>query len=113
MTSRDSKLVYTSGPPVTDSTADITAPSQPPSTPSKQQVIRVGIDRKRRRGKTVTTATGFVLEPASLAELAAKLKKRCGAGGTAKEGEIEIQGDHSAAVVAELEKLGYRVKKLG
>ena len=78
--------------------------------PSKQS-IRVGIDRKRRAGKSVTVASGFQLTASSLAELAAALKKRCGAGGTAGDGEIEIQGDHVARVVAELERLGYRVRK--
>jgi translation initiation factor 1 len=78
--------------------------------PAKQS-IRVVIDRKRRAGKSVTVASGFQLTAASLGELAAALKKRCGAGGTAGEGEIEIQGDHVARVAAELDRLGYRVRK--
>jgi translation initiation factor 1 len=76
-----------------------------------KQIIRVVIDRKRRAGKSVTVASGFRITAASLAELAAALKKRCGAGGTAGEGEIEIQGDHAGRVAAELERLGYRVRK--
>jgi translation initiation factor 1 len=78
--------------------------------PAKQS-IRVFTDRKRRAGKTVTVAGGFQLAPETLAGVAAALKKKCGAGGTAKDGEIEIQGDHVAKVAAELERLGYRVKK--
>src|SRR3954469_20543137 len=78
--------------------------------PSKQ-TIRVVVDRKRRAGKSVTVASGFRMTAASLAGLAAALKRRCGAGGTAGEGEIEIQGDHAARVAAELERLGYRVRK--
>ena len=78
--------------------------------PAKQR-IRVVIDRKRRAGKSVTVASGFQLMAASLAELAATLKKRCGAGGTAGDGEIEIQGDHVARVATELERLGYRIRK--
>jgi translation initiation factor 1 len=74
------------------------------------QTIRVTLDRKRRAGKSVTVASGFELSPESLEKLAAQLKKRCSAGGTAKEREIEIQGDHAATVAAELGKLGYRVK---
>jgi translation initiation factor 1 len=70
----------------------------------------VTLDRKRRGGKTVTVASGFELSPESLEKLAAQLKKRCGAGGTAKQREVEIQGDHAATVTAELAKLGYRVK---
>jgi translation initiation factor 1 len=106
-----SRLVWTSDPEaakrlreegVTDAQAD--------QDPSKQ-IIRVVIDRKRRAGKSVTIASGFQLTADSLAELAASLKKRCGAGGTAGDGEIEIQGDHLARVAAELERLGYRVRK--
>ena len=77
--------------------------------PSKQ-TIRVAVDRKRRAGKTVTVASGFQHTPESLSGLAATLKKKCGSGGTAKDGEIEIQGDHVAKVAAELQRLGYRVK---
>lgn len=76
-----------------------------------KQVIRVGIDKKRRAGKTVTVASGFQHTAESLAKLAQTLKKRCGSGGTAKDAEIEIQGDHVATVAAELEKLGYKVKR--
>jgi translation initiation factor 1 len=78
--------------------------------PSKQ-TIRVGLDKKRRAGKTVTVAIGFQQKADALAKLAATLKKRCGSGGTARDGEIEIQGDHVAVVAGELEKMGYRVKK--
>ena len=77
--------------------------------PAKQQ-IRVAIDKKRRAGKTVTVASGFQHTAESLAKVAQTLKKKCGSGGTAKDGEIEIQGDHLAKVAEELRKLGYRVK---
>ena len=77
-----------------------------------QQNIRVSLDRKRRAGKTVTLATGFDLTGETLQKLATSLKKRCGAGGTAKDREIEIQGDHLDMVVAELARLGYRVRKI-
>jgi translation initiation factor 1 len=81
------------------------------AAPSKQ-TIRVAIDRKRRSGKIVTVANGFDHTPDALAKLATQLKKRCGAGGTSKDGEIEIQGDHADTVVGELTKLGYRVKRV-
>ena len=77
--------------------------------PAKQQ-IRVAIDKKRRAGKTVTVASGFQHTAESLAKVAQTLKKKCGSGGTAKDGEIEIQGDHAARVADELKKLGYRVR---
>lgn len=75
-----------------------------------KQTIRVVADRKRRAGKTVTVASGFQHTPDTLAALAAALKKKCGSGGTAKENEIEIQGDHVTRVADELRRLGYRVK---
>jgi len=78
----------------------------PPST----QTIRVTIDGKRRAGKSVTVPSGFELSPDALSKLPSALKKRCGSGGTAKDAEIEIQGDHMATVAAELLKLGYRVR---
>ena len=77
--------------------------------PSKQQ-IRVVTDKKRRAGKTVTVASGFEHTSEALAKLAGVLKKKCGSGGTAKDGEIEIQGDHVGRVAEELRKLGYRVR---
>jgi translation initiation factor 1 len=108
-----SRLVWTSDPEAAkrlreDSEVEARADEEP-----SKQTIRVVLDRKRRAGKSVTVASGFQLTAASLAELAAALKKRCGAGGKAGDGEIEIQGDHAARVVAELERLGYRVRKTG
>jgi translation initiation factor 1 len=105
------RLVWTSDPEAAKRLLEEGAiDAQADQYPSKQ-TIRVVIDRKRRAGKSVTVASGFQLTGASLSELAAALKKRCGAGGTAGDGEIEIQGDHVARVAAELERLGYRVRK--
>ena len=106
-----SRLVWTSDPEAAkrlreEDVVDARVDQEP-----SKQTIRVVIDRKRRAGKSVTVASGFQMTAASLAELAAALKKRCGAGGTAGEGEIEIQGDHVTRVAAELERLGYRVRK--
>jgi translation initiation factor 1 len=75
-----------------------------------RQTIRVTLDRKRRAGKSVTVAAGFQHTPDALAALAQTLKKKCGSGGTARENEIEIQGDHMVQVAAELVRLGYRVR---
>ena len=106
-----SRLVWTSDPEAARRLrADGALDAQTNVEPS-QQTIRVLIDRKRRAGKSVTVAGGFQLSAESLSELAASLKKKCGAGGTAKDGEIEIQGDHLARVASELERLGYRVRK--
>ena len=106
-----SRLVWTSDPEAARRLREEGALApQRDAAPSKQ-TIRVVLDRKRRAGKTVTVASGFRLSAESLGDLAASLKKTCGAGGTAKDAEIEIQGDHAARVAAELERLGYRVRR--
>lgn len=61
----------------------------------------------------MTVITGVPLNDEALKALAGELKRRCGTGGTLKEGSIEIQGDHRDLLVIELEKRGYRVKKAG
>ena len=66
-----------------------------------------------RAGKGVSVITGLPLAPAQLEALASQLKKSCGAGGAAKDGRIEIQGDHRDRLVAELKKLGYDAKRSG
>jgi len=76
-------------------------------------VVRVRRETKGRKGKTVTTVTGVPLAEAALRDLAADLKRRCGSGGAAKGGVIEIQGDHAEVLVSELEGLGYTVKRAG
>jgi translation initiation factor 1 len=76
-------------------------------------VVRVGRETKGRRGKGVTTISDLCLGETRLLELAAKLKQQLGTGGAVKDGRIEIQGDHRDRIVAELEGLGYRVKRAG
>jgi translation initiation factor 1 len=73
----------------------------------------VGRETKGRRGKGVTIVSDLPLDENGLAELAARLKQQLGTGGTVKAGQIEIQGDHRDRIVAELEGLGYRVKRVG
>ena len=85
------------------------APASRDAAPA-EQTIRVVVDKKRRGGKSVTVASGFSLTEESLAKLATTLKKKCGAGGTARGGEIEVQGEHVDTVASELRQLGYRVK---
>ena len=106
-----SRLVWTSDPEAAKRLREEGAVDPLTDLDPSKQTIRVVLDCKRRAGKSVTVASGFQLTTASLVDLAATLKKRCGAGGTAGDGEIEIQGDHVARVVAELERLGYRVRK--
>jgi predicted translation initiation factor SUI1 len=88
--------------------------SRPIKEPAKKPItLKVGRETAGRRGKGVTTVFDVPLNESGLLELAAKLKQRCGTGGTVKDGRIEIQGDQRERVVAELEKLGYKVKRVG
>ncbi len=73
----------------------------------------MGREVKGRAGKGVTTVTGLPLPAAEIDTLAARLKKRCGSGGTVRDGVIEIQGDHRDTIVGELIKLGWPAKKSG
>ena len=76
-------------------------------------IVRVGRETKGRKGKGVTIVTGVALRAAQLSELAKQLKAKCGAGGTTKQGVIEIQGDHRDTVVRLLEDQGFTVKRAG
>jgi translation initiation factor 1 len=89
------------------------APTSEVGLPPRQQTARIWRDSKRRRGKTVTVIGGLQHDPATFEELLRTLKKSCGAGGTFKDGEIEIQGDHREAISAFFLKLGYKVKAVG
>jgi translation initiation factor 1 len=75
--------------------------------------VKVRREVAGRRGKAVTTVSGVPLDDAGLRELAGRLKKRCGVGGSAKDGVIELQGDHRDAVVAVLREAGYDVVLAG
>jgi translation initiation factor 1 len=110
-------LVYsTSGGricPVCSNPADNCSCHKKTASPKGDGIIRVSRSVKGRKGKGVTLITGIPLAGDDLKDLALKLKQRCGAGGTIKDGTIEIQGDHRDRLVAELTKLGYSVKRSG
>ena len=84
-----------------------------PRAPRGDGIVRVRRETQGRGGKTVTTVSGVGLAEDALRELAGELKRRCGTGGSVKDYVIEIQGDHRDAVVAELERRGYTVKRAG
>ena len=84
-----------------------------PAAPAGDGIVRVRRESKGRGGKTVTVITGVPLDDGKLKILAGELKRRCGSGGTLKEGVIEIQGDHRDLLVSELKSRGFAVKLAG
>lgn len=80
---------------------------------AKQTTVKVGRETKGRKGKGVTLVSDLPLAEDALQELATLLKTRCGTGGTVKDGRIEIQGDQRDRLTAELERLGYKLKRAG
>ena len=84
-----------------------------PELPPAQQNVRVQASRKGRKGKTVTVISGFQLKPETLELLLKQLKTQCGAGGTIKDNNIEIQGDLTQKIVQILIQLGYKAKISG
>lgn len=103
-------VVYSTNPDFKYQTDE---PEQEETLPPERQNLRVWLDRKGRAGKQVTLVKGFVGNDDDLKALAAMLKSKCGVGGTAKEGEIVIQGDFRDRIVELLVKAGYKAKKAG
>lgn len=81
--------------------------------PPGRQDLRIWLDRKGRAGKQATLVRGFVGSDADLRELASMLKSKCGVGGSAKDGEIIIQGDFRDRITEILVNAGYKAKKAG
>jgi translation initiation factor 1 len=106
VTPRDRDLVWSSDGGRVGPAAD--GPAAP-----RSGAVRVGRETKGRKGKGVTVVTGLPLDAAGLAELAQALKRRCGSGGTVKDGVIELQGDHREAVTEELRRRGWDAKRSG
>lgn len=100
---RDSRVVYST----TD--GDLRRARHPQLSARRFDGNRVRVRREvaGRRGKAVTTISGVPVDDAALRALAGRLKKRCGGGGSVKDGVIEIQGDHRDTVVALLRAEGY------
>lgn len=80
---------------------------------NNKQDLRVWLDGKSRGGKTVTLIKGFIGTEKDLEELAKKIKNHCGTGGSAKDGEIIIQGDQREKIMTFLLKNNYKAKKAG
>lgn len=101
-------VVYSTNPDFKYETA---AEPEAETLPAAKQKLIVSIDRRARAGKQVTLVTGFVGTSDDLAALAKTLKTKCGVGGSAKDGEIIIQGDFRDRVVELLKGMGYNAKR--
>jgi translation initiation factor 1 len=84
-----------------------------PDVPPNQQHVRIQVSRKGRGGKSVTIVSGLQHSEADLTALAKKLKSQCGSGGTVKDGNVEIQGEHGPKLLEILVGLGYKAKVSG
>ena len=103
-------VVYSTNPEFSYQTDEENTPA---TLPAQQQQLRVQLDKKQRGGKQVTLVTGFVGADADLQALGKLLKTKCGVGGSAKDGEIVVQGDFRDKVLEVLLKEGYKAKKVG
>jgi translation initiation factor 1 len=86
---------------------------KPRSLPPQEQTALIRREVKGRGGKTVTVIRGLQLSPDDFKGLGKQLKQACGAGGTVKDGIIEIQGDHRQTAAQLLRSLGYKTKFVG
>ena len=101
-------VVYSTNP---DFQYDYDEPEAVDTLPASLQRLRVRMERSGRGGKTVTVIDGFVGSDADLDDLGKTLKKRCGVGGSVKEGQVIIQGDFRERLIALLKDMGYSQTK--
>lgn len=87
-------------------------PTEEKTLPAEKQRLRITLDRRNRKGKAVTLIAGFEGTAADLEKLEKLLKTKCGVGGSAKDGEIIVQGDHRQKVLEILQKEGYAKSRI-
>ncbi len=102
-------IVYSTDP---DFQTDVNRETGYNTLPPDRQQLSIRIDRKNRRGKTVTLVQGFVGNLSDLSQLGKYLKKICGTGGSVKNGEIIIQGNFVKKIARELNRAGYKQIKV-
>jgi translation initiation factor 1 len=90
-----------------------TAAALASGAPQRDGVVRVTLDRKGRRGKSVTLVMGLPGDDEELEAQAQNLRRLCGAGGTVRDGVVEVQGNHVDRLIAHLVAQGHRVKRAG
>jgi translation initiation factor 1 len=100
-------FVYSTDPSFSFEEEQSTTETLPPA----QQKLKIRLDTKHRAGKAVTLVTGFIGTEDDLQDLGKKLKSFCGTGGSAKDGEIIVQGDQREKVLQWLVKNGYKLAK--
>ena len=106
----ESGFVFSTNP---DFNLDDSSEHEIETPPPGKQMLYVSLDRKMRKGKVVTLIEGFIGAENDLDVLGKKLKNKCGVGGTAKDGEIILQGELRDKVITLLEADGYKVKRKG
>jgi translation initiation factor 1 len=112
MPNENSKLVYSTDRLVPPK-EKLTKKNDHPGLSPAQQKVTVRHDRKRRGGKSVTVVEGIQMQHKEMKSLLKELKAGLGTGGAIKDISIEIQGEHCDAVMAAVEKMGYRPKRSG
>lgn len=100
-------MVYSTNPNFTNTDDETTTQT----LPKNQQKLRLSMERAGRGGKTVTLVRGFIGADSDLKNLCKLLKQKCGVGGSTKEGEIIIQGDHRPKLLEILKREGYTQTK--
>ncbi|MCC8155307.1 MAG: translation initiation factor [Tannerellaceae bacterium] len=102
-------VMYSTNPDFQYNTGD---KEEKDTLPKEKQLLRISLDKRNRGGKAVTLITGFTGTGEDLATLGKLLKVKCGVGGSAKEGEIIVQGDHRQKVLEILQKEGYTKSRI-